>query len=244
MTFVQQPSSTKDDILVYLMKQGEATAQALAEHFAVSAQAIRRHLKDLETESLIEHRAVHEGMGRPNHLYRLSGKGRDRFPAQYDEFALSLLDTLAETVGRDQVGTILRKQWERKALEYRDQVGTGTVAERVAKLVKLRQAEGYMAEWHAVEADDTKADDTDAHRTGSNSTDTAVAAGPCYIITEYNCAISHIAESFPSVCGHELEMFQIALSDCSVQRTHWLVQGEHRCGYLITYRGGRVEGEG
>lgn len=221
MTFVQPSSSTKDDILVYLLKQGEATAQALAEHFEVSAQAIRRHLKDLEAEALIEHRAVHEGMGRPNHLYRLSAKGRDRFPAQYDEFAISLLDTLAETVGRDQVGTILRKQWERKALEYREQVGTGTVAERVAKLVNLRQAEGYMAEWHEVDPTELEAE-------------VAVnPPGPCYIITEYNCAISHIAESFPSVCGHELEMFQLALSDCAVQRTHWLVQGEHRCGYLV-----------
>jgi DeoR family suf operon transcriptional repressor len=225
MTFVQQSSSTKDDILVYLLKQGEATAQALAEHFEVSAQAIRRHLKDLEAEGLIEHRAVHEGMGRPNHLYRLSGKGRDRFPAQYDEFAISLLDTLAETVGKDQVGTILRKQWERKALEYRDQVGTGTVAERVARLVQLRQTEGYMAEWHEVDPAEMQPHITVDH------------PGPCYIITEYNCAISHIAESFPSVCGHELEMFQLALADCAVQRTHWLVRGEHRCGYLVARQG-------
>ena len=232
MTFVQQPSSTKDDILVYLLKQGEATAQALAEDFEVSAQAIRRHLKDLEAEALIEHRAVHEGMGRPNHLYRLSAKGRDRFPAQYDAFAISLLDTLAETVGKDQVGTILRKQWERKAVEYRERVGTGSVAERVANLVNLRQAEGYMAEWHEVDPSE-EVNPNDGQIDGA-----ADHIGPCYIITEYNCAISHIAASFPSVCGHELEMFQLALSDCSVQRTHWLVQGEHRCGYLISQQAG------
>jgi len=217
MTSVQQPATgTKDDILTYLLKQGETTAQELASHFEVSTQAIRRHLKDLKAEALIEHRTMREGMGRPNHIYQLSAKGRDRFPAQYDDFAISLLDTLAETVGRDQVGTILRKQWERKALEYRDRVGTGDLAERVANLVKLRQAEGYMAEWHEVPADDDRCD-----------------PGPCYVITEYNCAISHIAESFPSVCGHELEMFQAALADCLVQRTHWIVQGEHRCGYLV-----------
>jgi DeoR family transcriptional regulator, suf operon transcriptional repressor len=225
MTSVQQPStpSTKDDILVYLLKRGEATAHDLAEHFEVSTQAIRRHLKDLETEALIEHRAVQEGMGRPNHLYQLSAKGRDRFPAKYDDFALSLLDTLAATMGQDQVGTVLRKQWERKALEYRAQVGSGTVAERVARLVQLRQEEGYMAEWHEVEPDGDRCQ-------------VSCKIGPCYIITEYNCAISHIAESFPSVCGHELEMFQVALSDCTVQRTHWLVQGEHRCGYLVQER--------
>jgi DeoR family suf operon transcriptional repressor len=53
-----------------------------------------------------------------------------------------------------------------------------------------------------------------------------------FIFTEYNCAIAHVAESFPSVCGHELEMFATVL-DCPVERTHWMVDGEHRCGYLI-----------
>lgn len=216
-----QPPSTKEDILQCLLKQGEAGAQALAEDLGVSAQAVRRHLKDLVAEELIEHRAVQVGMGRPNYLYRLSRKGRDRFPAQYDEFAISLLDTLTETLGKDEVRAVLQKHWQRKAIEYRAHIGQGPLADRVDCLVKLRQTEGYMTEWQEVKPDEV---DADVHLCGT---------GPCYIITEYNCAISHIAESFPSVCGHELEMFQMALPGCSVQRTHWLVRGEHRCGYLI-----------
>jgi DeoR family suf operon transcriptional repressor len=211
MTTIQQ-QSTKQDILQHLLKQGQATAQELSEQLQVSPQAIRRHLKDLETEGLILHQVVQAAMGRPNFVYELSREGRAQFPDRYDDFAVSLLDTLAETVGKDQVRTILRKQWERKAIEYRDRVGTGSLAERVAKLVELRRAEGYMAECHL--------DDSDK-------------ANPSYILTEYNCAISHIAESFPSVCGHELEMFELALQGCKVERTHWLVNGEHRCGYLI-----------
>ena len=207
MTTTQQPS-TKQDILNHLLKQGQATAQELAEFLQVSPQAIRRHLKDLETEGLIVHQVVQAGMGRPNHSYELSREGRSQFPDRYDEFAVSLLDTLAETVGKDQVGSILRKQWERKALEYRDRIGAGELKDRVASLVELRRQEGYMAEFHPVETDQ-------------------------YMLTEYNCAIAQIAESFPSVCGHELEMFAIALPDCKVERTHWLVNGEHRCGYLI-----------
>lgn len=221
MTSVQHPS-TKEEILRYLLREGEATAQSLAEHLTVSPQAIRRHLKDLEVEALIEHRAVQEGMGRPNYFYSLSRKGHDRFPTKYDEFAVSLLNTLAETVGQEQVGTILRKQWEHKALEYREKVGSGPLSERVANLVKLRQDEGYMAEWYVASPADIP---------GGQS-----QATPGYIITEYNCAISHIAESFPTVCGHELDMFAIALPDCSVERTHWLAEGEHRCGYLIRAR--------
>ncbi|MBD2327067.1 MAG: iron-sulfur cluster biosynthesis transcriptional regulator SufR [Alkalinema sp. CACIAM 70d] len=215
MTQTQQPS-TKQDILQFLLKQGESSAQDLAQQLQVSPQAIRRHLKDLEIEGLIHHKTVQAGMGRPNHIYELSKKGRSQFPDRYDEFAVSLLDTLAETVGKDQVNDILRKQWERKAQDYQDALGSGTLAERVQALVELRRAEGYMAEFYLVDEDATR---------------------PKYVMTEYNCAISHIAESFPNICGHELEMFAIALQDCSVERTHWLVDGEHRCGYLIQLKG-------
>jgi DeoR family suf operon transcriptional repressor len=209
MTATQQPS-TKQDILQHLLKQGQATAHDLAETLQISPQAVRRHLKDLEEEGLILHQTAQTGMGRPNHLYTLSQAGRDQFPDRYDEFAVALLDTLAETVGKEQMGTILRKQWERKAIEYRDRIGAGTIQERVNRLVELRREEGYMAECLADED-----------------------ASDRYILTEYNCAISHIAETFPSVCGHELEMFGVALPDCTVERTHWQVGGEHRCGYLI-----------
>lgn len=216
-----QSTSTKHDILEYLLKHGEANAHDLAEHLDISPQAVRRHLKDLESEALIQHHAIQEGMGRPNHKYSLSQEGRDRFPAQYDEFAISLLDTLTETVGQEQVATILQKQWERKAKEYREHLGQQPLAERVAALVELRRAEGYMAEWYRVEADESEASEP------------SEPSEPKFIITEYNCAISQIAESFPNVCDHELEMFRVALDGCSVERTHWIVNGEHRCGYLI-----------
>lgn len=215
MTTSQQ-SSTKQDILQYLLKQEQTTAHELAEALDISPQAIRRHLKDLEIEGLIEYQSVQAGMGRPQHVYHLSRKGRDRFPNRYEEFAVSLLDTLTETVGQDQVSSILRKQWERKAKDYRDKVGTGSVQERVAKLVELRKSEGYMAEWFPLESSNGNKDS--AHQ---------------YMMTEHNCAISNVAESFPGVCGHELEMFAAVLPDCTVERTQWIINGQHQCGYLI-----------
>lgn len=216
MTATHQ-TSTKQDILQYLLEQGQATAQELADSLDISPQAVRRHLKDLEAEELIEFQTVQAGMGRPQHVYKLSRKGRDRFPDSHGKFAVSLLDTLAETMGYDQVNTILRKQWERKGMEYRDRVGTGSLPDRVANLVELRKAEGYMAEWYPVESD--------------NSQEGKLSR---FMLTEHNCAIADVAETFPSVCGHELEMFAMILPDCTVERTHWLINGEHRCGYLIT----------
>ncbi|PAX51289.1 iron-sulfur cluster biosynthesis transcriptional regulator SufR [Brunnivagina elsteri] len=218
-----QQTSTKQEILEFLAIQGKASALELAEALDISPQAVRRHLKDLETEELIVNSATEQvGIGRPQLIYKLSQQGRDRLQPihSYGNFAVSLLDTLAETVGREQVSTILRKQWERKALEYQQTLGNASLLERVAMLVKLRKAEGYMAEFHPVESKESSECE--------NS----------FIIAEHNCAISNVVESFPSVCGHELEMFATALPDCTVERTHWIIDGEHRCGYLVQPRKG------
>ena len=212
--------STKQDILQYLLKQGHATAHELAQNFEISPQAIRRHLKDLETEGLIFHQAKNaQEMGRPQHIYRLSPEGRDRFPDSYDQFAINLLNTLTETVGAEQVEIILQKQWQHKALQYRQQLGHGSLKERITNLAKIRRTEGYVAEWYEVK---------DAPIEDLQKVDR-----PAYIFTEYNCAISHIVKTFPNVCGHELEMFAVALEQSKVERTHWMVDGEHCCGYLI-----------
>ncbi|BAY39941.1 transcriptional regulator [Nostoc sp. NIES-2111] len=225
-----QQASTKQEILEYLLKHSQATALELATILEVSPQAIRRHLKDLEAEELVVYsNTTHAGMGRPQHVYQLSRQGRERLHKtasdglrptggdRHGDFAVSLLDTIAETVGHDQFKTILQKQWQRKALEYRDRVGNGSLRERVANLVELRKAEGFMAEYHPVDSPNSSEDER-------------------FIFMEHNCAISNVAESFPSVCGHELEMFAAVLPDCLVERTHWLINGEHRCGYLVQPR--------
>lgn len=217
--------STKQDILDYLLKQGQATAFQLAEALAISPQATRRHLKDLQGEGLIEYEVVAAGMGRPNHVYQLSRQGRDRFPQRYGDFAISFLDAMAETVGQEQLELVLRRQWQQKAHHYRDRLGNGPLGERVQRLVGLRQQEGYMAEWYPADALEGR--------------------GEGFILAEHHCAISEVAESFPSVCGNELEMFAAILPDCTVERTHWLNQGEHRCGYLIQQKTPQItEGRG
>ena len=207
----------KEDILRFLLKRGTATAGAIAHHLDVTPQVIRRHLKNLESSELIEHQTSQEGIGRPNHVYKLSRKGREHFPDQYDQFALSLLNTVADTLGPEHVGKLLKHQWQNKAKEYRKKLGDAPLKDRMETLVELRQAEGYMAECYPAE----------------EVNDAQSVEQAAFVITEYNCAIAHIAESYPTVCGHELAMFAIALPDCSVERTHWLVNGEHQCGYLV-----------
>ncbi len=210
--------STKQDILSFLLRHGQGKAQDLAETLKISPQATRRHLKDLQTDGLIVFHSIASGIGRPQHVYQLSPKGREQFPNQYDEFVISFLDTLVNNLGYDQASSILQKHWQRKSLTYRAQLGEGSLPERVAKLVELRRQEGYMAEFQSIPAVGGATDEYSQR----------------FILTEHNCAIAQVANSFPMVCGHELEMFATALGDCRVERTHSIVAGEHLCGYLIS----------
>lgn len=225
-----QHSTTKDDILRYLLKQGEATAQGLAEALAVTPQAVRRHLKDLTEEQLICHEAVPAKMGRPLHVYQLSRAGRAKFPANYDQFAVSLLHTLSETVPPDQFRDIIKTQWQKKIAEYRSQVGeSGPLRSRLHQLVALRRSEGFMSEIHDAKTLLLDADEAPVLAQEGDREQ--------FVVTEYNCAIAEVAESFPSVCSHELELFSSLLPDCRVERTHWMIKGENYCGYLIQPRG-------
>ncbi|MEO1131291.1 MAG: iron-sulfur cluster biosynthesis transcriptional regulator SufR [Cyanobacteria bacterium J06639_1] len=206
---------TKQILLQVLRKKNSASARELADVLDVSVQAVRRHLKDLEGEGAISHESVSTGAGRPQHVYHLTEKGSERFPRHYDEFALSFLTAMKEQVGTEAVEQVLHSQWQQKAADYRAKVGEGSLGDRIAKLADLRTREGYMVDWRALESSQTN-------------------ESACrYIFTEYNCAISQVAESFPSVCTHELDMLAAIFPDCKVERTHWMVGNEHRCGYQI-----------
>ncbi|MGA1263140.1 MAG: iron-sulfur cluster biosynthesis transcriptional regulator SufR [Prochlorothrix sp.] len=226
MSITHHPS-TKEDIMRYLLKQGEATAQELADALAISPQAVRRHLKDLEAEQLLEHQTVQVGMGRPQHVYHLSKTGRSHFPEAYDQFALGLLDTLAAQFPPEQVAEILRQQWQRKAAEYRAHLAAESVPDRLSQLVSLRRSEGYMTEWHSLTEAEAATLALAPDRTPAD----------LYLLTEFHCAIASVAESFPNVCDYELELFSATLEGCRVERIHWMMDGEHRCGYLIQAQG-------
>ncbi|MEM6446437.1 MAG: iron-sulfur cluster biosynthesis transcriptional regulator SufR [Cyanobacteria bacterium J06642_2] len=211
----RSPQRTKDILLHVLRKRGVTSANELAEVLDISVQATRRHLRNLEEDGLIEHERVSVGAGRPQHVYRLTDKGAEYFPRHYDEFALTFLTALAEQMGPEAVERVLHAQWQQKAANYRQRVGDGGLRDRIAKLAELRTEEGYMVDWHPLVLDPNE---------GSSAR---------YIFAEYNCAIGQIAESFPTVCNHELEMLAAIFPDCTVERTHWMVGNEHRCGYQI-----------
>ena len=202
--------SSRDGVLVLLLRAGQATAAELASQLAISVQATRRHLRSLEEEGLVEASPTPEGPGRPSNHWRLTSQGQARFPNGSEHFALGLMRSLAGQLPPEAIRQLLEQQAIAKADDYRRQIGNAPLAERLEQLVALRRGEGYVAECQP-----------DPERPGS------------WLLSEFHCSVIKIAEQFPCVCDQELQLIRHTFPDCAVERVHWRLQGGHACGFRL-----------
>jgi DeoR family suf operon transcriptional repressor len=207
---------TRDAALSILLRQGEATAAQLAGALGVSVQAMRRHLRSLEEDGLVEAAPATEGPGRPSNHWHLTTLAQGRFPDGSENFALGLLHSLTESLPADTLELVLRQQAEQKAADYRRLIGAGPLPLRLERLVELRRKEGYVAE--------CRRDDEPSG---------AKAGRAAWLISEFHCSVMRIAEQYPVVCDQELRLIRHTFPDCAVERVHWRLEGGHSCGFRL-----------
>jgi DeoR family suf operon transcriptional repressor len=210
------PLATRDAVLALLLRQGEATAADLASSLGVSVQAMRRHLRSLEEDALVESSTASAGPGRPTNHWRLTHRGQERFGDGSETFALGLLHSMAATLPADTVSQLMEQQAREKAQVYRTHIGTGPLEERLERLTELRRAEGYVADLGP-----------------DSSADPPLRA---WLIREHHCSVMRIAEEFPQVCDQELLLLRLTFPDCQVDRVHWRLQEGHSCGFRLQPR--------
>jgi DeoR family suf operon transcriptional repressor len=203
---------TREAALALLMRHGAGTAAELANRLSVSVQVMRRHLRSLEEEGLVEAQLSAEGPGRPSNRWQLTGKGQALFPDGSEHFALGLMQSLAGSLPPAAVRALLEHQAQQKALDYRRLIGDGPLQRRLGRLVQLRRGEGYVAE---CEPDGT-------------------SDGEAWIISEYHCSVMRIAEQFPCLCDQELQLIRHTFPDCTVERVHWRLDKGHSCGFRLS----------
>ena len=205
----QAQAPTRETTLTLLLRQGETSATSLAETLGISVQAMRRHLRSLEDDELVEASPTTAGPGRPSNLWRLTSKGHQHFPDGSENFALGLLESMAATLSPEVMADLLRHQALDKATLYRKQLGNAPLEERVRALVNLRLKEGYVSDMQPA----------------------PTGAGWC--ISEFHCSVQRIAEEYPAVCDQELQLIRHTFPDCLVERVHWRLESGHSCGFSI-----------
>jgi DeoR family suf operon transcriptional repressor len=213
---VEPALPTRDAVLAILLRQGESTASDLAANLGVSVQAMRRHLRSLEEDALVEASTAVAGPGRPTNRWRLTQRGQERFGDGSETFALGLLQSMAATLPAATVSDLMAQQAEEKSRRYRAQIGSGSLEDRLERLTELRRAEGYVADLGP---------DPDAE-----------LAQQAWLIREHHCSVMRIAEEFPQVCDQELLLLRLTFPDCQVDRVHWRLQEGHSCGFRLRRR--------
>jgi DeoR family transcriptional regulator, suf operon transcriptional repressor len=195
-------------ILVELKKAHRLTAKELAYRLHVSLNGIRHHLKELESEGLIEYERQYRGVGAPSFAYRLTPAGEALFPRRYEATLTEVLDQVVEREGRAGAVAVLEARYAALTRRLQEQLAGAEPEERMASVARLLSEEGYMAEAAATSTDGT--------------------------LVEHNCAIQAVAERFPEICAAEAK-FLAAVLGAEVQRQGHILSGCSACEYRVHF---------
>ncbi len=196
----------RGQILIELKKDQPLATQELADRHHVTANAIRRHLKGLEAEGLIEYAREQRGQGAPTFTYRLSDRGETLFPKRYDTTLTAVLDYIERNGGREEIRRFFDLRFQQQANELLARLGDADTEAKVAAVVEYLSNEGFMAEW------------------SKNSDEITIA--------EHNCAMHAVAERYPELCESELRFLQ-DLFGPGVVREQRIVDGCNACEYAF-----------
>lgn len=196
----------RSELLVALKGAQPLTVHALAARFAVTPNALRRHLKALEDDGVVRYRRAVHGVGGPVFAYSLTEAGEALFPQDYSAPLLAALEAVREAQGEAGVARIFERRWSALAEGARARLEALPLEERAALLAELLSAHGYMAE--------------------------AATSDGAVTIRERHCALQGVASRFPEVCAAEARFIERVLGAPVERRSH-MATGCRVCEYRV-----------
>lgn len=209
-TGLMQLPATRREMLLFLKRRGEATAEAMATATGITTSGARQHLVALERDSLVAHTEQRAGAGRPKFLYHLAPAGETLFARQYAALTNELLGYV-EAEDAPLLARIFDKRGERRLTDACVRLAGLPFAEKIARLAHILDEDGYLADY------ETLPDGT-------------------YRITEHNCAVLNVALRYGHACRSEIDFLRAALPEAEVTRVAHMVTGGHVCAYHIVPR--------
>jgi DeoR family suf operon transcriptional repressor len=198
----------RSQILLEIKKSQPLTAKSLGVRFGVSANAIRRHLKELEIEGVVRFMRHQNGLGAPAFAYQLTEQGEALFPNGYRDALTEMLGQIAERDGRAAVVEMFEQRYATLARRLKAELESSPAEHRLSVVARVLTDEGYMADWR--EADGI------------------------FHLAEHNCAMRAVADRFPEICAVE-ERFLRDVLNAEVEREAHIVRGCNACEYAINF---------
>lgn len=205
--------ATRQEILEYLRRHGQATVKELGAHLSLTSTGIRQHLTVLERDGLVEAREERGHVGRPALVYRLTTAGDERFPKKYDALANALIEEARGLVGPETLQKLMKNVAARFAEPYLPRMEGKSLEERVTEAAKILQERGCLAEC-SVESDD-------------------------FLIRQHACPFPNVATRNSAVCALDVEFVRrIIGSDARLITS--LLRGDDSCTYRVKSRTART----
>jgi len=126
--------------IVALLRRGSGTVNELADSLELTDNAVRAHLAALERDGLVEQEGVRRGIGKPAHVFRLTGEADSLFPKAYAFLASELVRELKEVQGEARLPSTLLEVG-RRAGESAGIRGANAL-ERLGGVLALLEAQG------------------------------------------------------------------------------------------------------
>jgi predicted ArsR family transcriptional regulator len=199
-----------DAILFQLKSLGEARAETLANRLGISVQAVRQRLERLLAERLVAFSDRAQGRGRPRRLWSLASGAASLFPDTHAQLTVELIGAIRRELGEGALAQLLDRRREQMAAAYRTRLDREPgIAGKLAALVDLRAAEGYMARLET-------------------------APDGSFLLVEDHCPICAAALACQGFCSIELGIFQDLLGPgWRIERQDHVLSGARRCTYRI-----------
>jgi len=200
--------SQRLQILNKLKRTQGLPVRELAEMLGMSYMGIKQHCIDLHKDGYLETWRRAKPVGRPEMLYRLTDRAQELYPSTSNQFTIDLLHAAQKLYGTAAAEKLLFSVFQGKAVGYLAKLKGDTLAERTRKFAKMRDQEGYMAEF--------------------------TSSGGLRIV-EHHSPMLDLMRAFPIVARLEGDLYQRVL-ETVVTREEQLTAGPYQCIFHITAR--------
>ncbi|OJX47024.1 MAG: hypothetical protein BGO78_16185 [Chloroflexi bacterium 44-23] len=200
--------STREKILLTLLKKPQSTVSALAEAVKINNISVRHHLSNLLAENLIIAEEERHGVGRPRLVYSLTNEGIEKFPTRYWRLTNRILKRVRNELTPQQVKDLFSSIAYDVASDHKKNVSNLSFEEKINYIDQLLSEEGFEVE----------VEKADSH----------------YILHEINCPYIQVVQNHPEVCAFDQVLISELLS-IPIERINCIASGAKQCSYIIPF---------
>jgi DeoR family suf operon transcriptional repressor len=200
--------STRERILITLLRNQRCTINDLAEAVSINPISVRHHIAKLQADGLVGSEEERHGVGRPRRIYYLTENGLEHFPTRYMRLTIRLLEQMKEHLAPSTVSELFSNIAEDMVENFTRTTNKRglSMEERLKLMQRLLADEGFNLEWER--------------------------KGDQYHIREVNCPYLHIGQNHPEVCRVDQTLISSVL-EVPAEKIRCVLNGDSYCTYVV-----------